>query len=83
MSSAVDEAIVVLITAANGEEAARLADLLVGAHLAPCVEILPDVRPEISASACDKDLHNDKLLDTSELKAIKFYKGNRTFPNPL
>jgi hypothetical protein len=25
----------------------------------------------------------DKLLDTNELNAIKFYKGNRTFPNPL
>ncbi len=35
------EAIVVLMSAANGEEAARLADMLVGAHLAACVQILP------------------------------------------
>ena len=42
MSSA-DEAIVVLLTAANGEEAARLADLLIGAHLAACVQILPEI----------------------------------------
>lgn len=42
MSSA-DEAIVVLMTAANGEEAARLADLLIGAHLAACVQILPEI----------------------------------------
>ncbi len=42
MSSA-DEAIVVLMTAANGEEAARLADLLIGAHLAACVQILPEM----------------------------------------
>jgi periplasmic divalent cation tolerance protein len=38
-----DEAIVVLMTAANGEEAARLADLLIGAHLAACVQILPEI----------------------------------------
>jgi periplasmic divalent cation tolerance protein len=38
-----NEAIVVLMTAANGEEAARLADLLVGAHLAACVQILPEM----------------------------------------
>ena len=36
-----DDAIVVFMTAANGEEATRLADLLVGAHLAACVQILP------------------------------------------
>ena len=43
MSSAADEAIVVFLTAANGEEAARLADLLIGAHLAACVQILPEM----------------------------------------
>ena len=43
MSSAADEAIVVLMTAANGEEAARLADLMIGAHLAACVQILPEM----------------------------------------
>ena len=43
MSSAADEAIVVLMTAASGEEAARLADMLIGAHLAACVQILPEM----------------------------------------
>ena len=44
MSSAdVSDAIVVFMTAANGEEAARLADMLVGAHLAACVQILPEM----------------------------------------
>ena len=43
MSSAANETIVVLLTAANGEEAARLADLLIGAHLAACVQILPEI----------------------------------------
>ena len=38
-----DEAIVVFMTAASGEEAARLADLLIGAHLAACVQILPEM----------------------------------------
>jgi periplasmic divalent cation tolerance protein len=37
------DAIVVFMTAASGEEAARLADMLVGAHLAACVQILPEM----------------------------------------
>ena len=37
------EAIVVFMTAANREEAARLADMLVGAHLAACVQLLPEI----------------------------------------
>ena len=37
------DAIVVLLTAANGEEAARLADMLVGAQLAACVQIMPEM----------------------------------------
>jgi periplasmic divalent cation tolerance protein len=36
-------AIVVFMTAANGEEAMRLAEMLVGAHLAACVQILPEM----------------------------------------
>lgn len=36
-----DDPIVVFLTAASGEEATRLADLLIGAHLAACVQILP------------------------------------------
>lgn len=35
--------IVVLMTAPNGEEATRLADMLIGAHLAACVQILPEM----------------------------------------
>ena len=38
-----DDAIVVFMTAANVEEATRLADMLVGAHLAACVQILPEM----------------------------------------
>src|SRR5262245_43426109 len=35
------DAIVVFLTAANGEEAARMAEMLVGARLAACVQIMP------------------------------------------
>src|SRR6476620_3693519 len=38
-----DDPIVVFMTAANGEEATRLADRRVGAHLAACVQILPEM----------------------------------------
>jgi periplasmic divalent cation tolerance protein len=37
------EAIVVLITAANAEEATRLAEVLVEGRLAACVQILPEM----------------------------------------
>ncbi len=35
------DAIVVLMTAGSGEEAARIAEMLLEAHLAACVQILP------------------------------------------
>ncbi|HEV2836729.1 MAG TPA: divalent-cation tolerance protein CutA [Pyrinomonadaceae bacterium] len=37
------DAIIVFMTASSGEEATRLADLLIGAHLAACVQILPEM----------------------------------------
>ena len=43
MSDHAVDSIVVFMTAASGEEAARLADMLVGAHLAACVQILPEM----------------------------------------
>jgi len=36
-------AIVVLLTAGSSEEASRLAEMLVGAHLAACVQIMPQM----------------------------------------
>lgn len=36
-------AIVVLLTAGSQDEASRLAEMLVGAHLAACVQILPQM----------------------------------------
>jgi periplasmic divalent cation tolerance protein len=38
-----DAAVVVMITAPNREEATRLAEMLVGARLAACVQILPEM----------------------------------------
>ena len=37
------EVIVVFMTTANREEAVRIADMLVGARLAACVQILPEI----------------------------------------
>lgn len=37
------EAIVVFMTTANREEATRIAEMLVGARLAACVQILPEI----------------------------------------
>lgn len=38
-----EDAIVVFMTAASVEEATRLAEMLVGSHLAACVQILPEI----------------------------------------
>jgi periplasmic divalent cation tolerance protein len=43
MDAASDEAIAVFMTAANREEAARLAEMLVSKQLAACVQILPEM----------------------------------------
>lgn len=43
MQVANDVAIMVLMTAASREEASRLAEMLVGARLAACVQILPEM----------------------------------------
>ena len=43
MSDTQSAAIVVLMTAGSREEASRLAEMLVGAHLAACVQILPEI----------------------------------------
>ena len=37
------EAIVVIMTAASPDEASRIAEMLVGARLAACVQILPEI----------------------------------------
>lgn len=43
MQAASEAAIVVLLTAPTREEAARLAEMLVSARLAACVQILPEM----------------------------------------
>lgn len=44
MNPKTSDPILVLMTAANGEEAARLAEMLVGAQLAACVQIMPEIK---------------------------------------
>jgi periplasmic divalent cation tolerance protein len=43
MSAAPEEAIVVFISAADADEASRLAEMLVAQHLAACVQMLPEM----------------------------------------
>jgi periplasmic divalent cation tolerance protein len=43
MPETVDGAITVMMTAGSREEAVRLAEMLVGARLAACVQILPEI----------------------------------------
>ena len=43
MAENTSDAIVVLMTAGSREEAARLAEMLVGARLAACVQIMPEM----------------------------------------
>ena len=43
MLEANEAAVVVMMTAGSREEAARLAEMLVGARLAACVQILPEM----------------------------------------
>jgi periplasmic divalent cation tolerance protein len=43
MQGADEVAITVMMTAGSREEAARLAEMLVGARLAACVQILPEI----------------------------------------
>lgn len=43
MATDTTDAIVVFMTAADHEEAARLAEMLVGEHLAACVQVLPQM----------------------------------------
>ncbi len=44
MNTAAEEAIVVLMTAGDGEEAGRLAEMLVEKRLAACVQLLPEIQ---------------------------------------
>ena len=43
MNGAPEDAIMVFMTAANREEAVRLAEMMVAARLAACVQILPEM----------------------------------------
>ena len=44
MSDSSSEPIVVLMTAANRDEAGRIAEMLVSERLAGCVQVLPEIQ---------------------------------------
>ena len=44
MTNKSSEPILVLMTAANREEASRIAEMLVSEHLAACVQLLPEIQ---------------------------------------
>lgn len=44
MTEHVEDSVVVLMTAPNREEAGRIAEMLVSARLAACVQILPEIQ---------------------------------------
>jgi periplasmic divalent cation tolerance protein len=78
------DAIVVLMTAGSREEAARLAEMLVGARLAACVQIMPEMEsiyhwegsvhrdPEILLLAKTTQANFDDL--EREVRALHSYK---------
>ena len=81
-----DDAIVVFMTAANGEEATRLADMLVGAHLAACVQILPGM---ISVYVWEGKVQREnehlmliKTLPDKYAELEKFITANHSYTTP-
>lgn len=86
-------AIVVLMTAGSREEAARLAEMLVGARLAACVQIMPEMEsvywwkdkversPEILLVA---KTTQDKFSDLErEVRALHSYETPEIIALPL
>jgi len=87
------EPIVVLMSAANGEEAARLADMLVGAHLASCVQILPEMesvyrwKGQIERQAevllIDKTVRSKFIEFEREVRALHTYETPEIIALPI
>src|ERR1041385_6700791 len=75
MSDDAGDAIVVLMTAASGEEAARLAEMLVGANLAACVQILPELESAYRWQA--KVERQSEILLLAETRSDKFEEVER------
>jgi periplasmic divalent cation tolerance protein len=68
-------AIVVLITAANDEEARRLAEMLVGENLAACVQILPKIQSVYRWKGSIE--RQDEILLIAKTVALKFEELER------
>ncbi len=78
------EAVVVLMTAGSREEAARLAEMLVGARLAACVQIMPEmesvyrwkgrVQPEPEVLLLAKTVRSSFAELEREVRALHSYE---------
>ncbi|HEX8649259.1 MAG TPA: divalent-cation tolerance protein CutA [Pyrinomonadaceae bacterium] len=87
------DAIVVLMTAASREEAARLAEMLVGARLAACVQIMPEMEsiyhwqgsvhrdPEVLLLAKTTQANFDEL--EREVRALHSYEMPEVIALPV
>jgi periplasmic divalent cation tolerance protein len=75
MSDDAADPIIVFMTAANGEEATRLADMLVGAHLAACVQILPEMESVYRWQG--KIERNSEVLLLAKTTKAKFHELER------
>ncbi len=56
------EDIIVLITASSSEEAATIAEALVGEHIAACVNVVPEVRSLFFWEGKTRDAHEVLLI---------------------
>lgn len=75
MTQVPSNAIVVLITAANDEEARRLAEMLVGENLAACVQILPKIQSVYRWKGSIE--RQDEILLIAKTVALKFEELER------
>src|SRR5436309_5341491 len=75
MSGHPSQAIVVLMTASNRDEASRLAEMLVSSRLAACVQILPEMRSVYRWHG--KVEHADEALLLAKTTSDKFAELDR------
>ena len=93
MQEANDVAITVMMTAGSREEAVRLAEMLVGARLAACVQILPEIEsvyhwkgevrrdPEVLLLAKTTEAHFSLL--EREVRALHSYETPEIIALPI
>jgi periplasmic divalent cation tolerance protein len=65
------DAVIVLITASSGEEAERIARVLVGEHVAACVNIMPGMRSLFFWEGKTQDEKETLLICKSRLPLVE------------